>query len=86
MESHLFLASAIEPLGLTTQFRYDIHGNKISVLDPARSPSTCRSNALGLLVESTDAKGQVTQMTYDVLGSMLSRINCSGHLWSDCSN
>ena len=52
---------------------YDIRGNKIALTDPDRGAWTYRYNALDLLVEQTDALGQVTAMTYDVLERMLSR-------------
>ncbi len=52
---------------------YDIRGNKVAHSDPDKGAWSYRYNALGMLVEQTDAKGQVTTMTYDVLGRMLTR-------------
>jgi YD repeat-containing protein len=61
--------------GTTSSYQYDIRGNKIADSDPDKGAWTYGYNALGLLASQTDAKGQVTEMTYDVLGRMKIRID-----------
>ncbi|MEM7621293.1 MAG: hypothetical protein AAF228_12710, partial [Pseudomonadota bacterium] len=61
--------------GKSQSFHYNIRGNKVRDTDPDKGTWTYRYNALGLLVAQTDAKGQLTRMTYDVLGRMLTRID-----------
>src|SRR5206468_3697401 len=43
--------------------------------DPDKGTWSYGYNALGLLATQTDAKGQVTNITYDILGRMTSRID-----------
>ena len=62
-----------DPLGNAMTTSYDIRGNKTAMSDPDRGAWSYRTNALGMLVEQTDAKGIVTRMTYDALGRMLTR-------------
>ena len=61
--------------GTTSSYAYDVRGNKVSDTDPDKGTWTYAYNALELLVTQTDAKGQVTEMTYDVLGRVLTRID-----------
>jgi RHS repeat-associated protein len=56
-------------------FVYDDLGNKISDTDPDKGTWTYQYNARGELLSQTDAKGQVTKMTYDVIGRMVERID-----------
>lgn len=61
--------------GTASSFQYDARGNKISDTDPDKGTWTYTFNALGQIASQTDAKGQVTVMTYDLLGRMLTRID-----------
>ncbi|MGH1353269.1 MAG: RHS repeat domain-containing protein, partial [Methyloligellaceae bacterium] len=61
--------------GKVQTFVYDIRGNKISDTDPDKGTWTYRYNALGQIVDQVNAKGEVTRMTYDVLGRVLTRID-----------
>lgn len=47
---------------------YDIRGNKTSLVDPDMGTWEYTYNALGQLIEQTDAKQQVTRKEYDQLG------------------
>ena len=52
---------------------YDDRGRKTSANDPNMGPWEYGYNGFGDLTRQTDAKGQVTNITYDVLGRMVSR-------------
>lgn len=66
------LASITDPLGHTTQFTYDIHGNMISRTDPLGNTTSLSYDSEGRVVSSTDALGKTTKMTYD--GAELSQV------------
>jgi len=53
---------------------YDIRGRKIWNYTPDMGTWAYAYNALGELVKQTDAKGQLTTMTYDTLGRMTQRV------------
>ncbi len=63
--------------GEVTSYAYDIRGNKISDSDPDKGTWTYRYNALGKIVAQTNAKGEITRMSYDVLDRMLTRTDNS---------
>jgi RHS repeat-associated protein len=58
-----------------SSYGYDIRGNKLTDSDPDKGAWSYSYNALGLVASQSDAKGQVTTMTYDLLGRMLTRID-----------
>ena len=57
----------------TVTMAYDIIGRKTLLDDPNTGVVSYRYNALGLVAEETDAKGQVTHYTYDRLGRQVGR-------------
>ena len=59
---------------LETVNAYDIRGRKIYGYTPDMRNWTYVHNALGELVQQTDAKSQVTTMVYDKLGRMTQRV------------
>jgi RHS repeat-associated protein len=61
--------------GKVTSYGYDLYGNKISDSDPDKGSWTYRYNAFGDPVEQTNARGEVTRMTYDLLERMIGRID-----------
>ncbi len=71
----LGLVTSMTGGGITQSYAYNIRGNKVSDTDPDKGTWSYVYNALGLVVAQTNAKGEVTAMTYDVLGRMLTRID-----------
>ncbi|MEQ1593262.1 MAG: RHS repeat-associated core domain-containing protein [Thiobacillaceae bacterium] len=71
--NHFFSTNPLNQIfaPLTT---YDIRGRKVGSSDPDMGAWSYAYNALGELVKQTDAKNQVTTMSYDVLGRMVSRV------------
>jgi YD repeat-containing protein len=61
--------------GTYSQFVYNERGHKIWDYDPDKGWWAYRTNALGLVVEQTNAKGQVTRTSYDILGRPLTRVD-----------
>ncbi|MFD2263438.1 RHS repeat domain-containing protein [Lacibacterium aquatile] len=61
-------AGANGPQQVTSTATYDVRGRKVLNDDPDTGVSQYIYNALGELVEQTDAKGQKVQITYDRLG------------------
>lgn len=57
---------------------YDSRGRKVRMQDPDMGEWHYVHNALGELVQQTDAKGQVTSMQYDALGRMVQRTEPEG--------
>jgi RHS repeat-associated protein len=52
---------------------YDARGRKIATSDPDLGAWSYSYNTLNQLVSQTDAKGQTSQFTYDVLGRLIQR-------------
>jgi len=59
--------------GVTTSATYDLRGRKIAMSDPDMGRWSYAYDALGQIVQQTDAMGQVSVMKYDVLGRMTQR-------------
>lgn len=59
--------------GSITTLSYNQRGQKTNMLDPAMGTWDYVYNVYGELVRQTDSLGQVTTMTYDVLGRMTKR-------------
>jgi YD repeat-containing protein len=57
---------------------YDNRGNKISMNDPDMGRWTYTYNALGELINQTDAKNQTSTTCYDKLGRMTQRVEPEG--------
>lgn len=58
---------------ILTQAEYDRHGRRISIDDPDKGGWSYKYNALGELVEQTDARGLVQRLYYDALGRVFKR-------------
>lgn len=58
---------------IETVITHDVLGRAKSVQDPDRGLTNFVYNALGEILESTDAKGQKTRFEYDALGRMVAR-------------
>lgn len=58
---------------IETVITHDVLGRAKSVQDPDRGLTRFVYNALGEMLESTDAKGQKTRFEYDALGRMVAR-------------
>ena len=69
--------SETNPRGLTTQYRYNAHGQLTSTIRPDSSSSNSYDER-GLLRNITDANGQVTSLDYDGRGNMTSMRNDAG--------
>jgi RHS repeat-associated protein len=63
---------------VTVQMDYDTRGRKISSIDPDMGTWHYVFDGFGDLVSQTDAKGQTTTMSYDVLGRMISKTDPGG--------
>ncbi len=59
----------------TTEMTYDTMGRKESMDDPDKGTWTYKYNAFGELTSQTDAKGQTSNISYDLLGRMVSRMD-----------
>ncbi|WP_428249807.1 phage head spike fiber domain-containing protein [Ferrovibrio sp.] len=59
--------------GNVTSFSYDGRGRKVAMSDPDKGSWTYGYDVLGQLKYQTDAKGQTTNMAYDLLGRMTGR-------------
>lgn len=66
----------------TVSMTYDIFGRKASMDDPDKGSWIYRYNAFGELFKQVDAKGQITETDYDVLGRQVERrdFNAGGSL------
>jgi len=62
----------------TTVLGYDLRGRKTSMDDPDMGHWVYAYDALGQLRRQTDNKGQVSTLTYDVLGRMATRAEAEG--------
>lgn len=62
----------------TAIITYDVLGRKIAMVDVDTGSWTYDYNALGELVEQTDAKGQKTELFYDLLGRKVKRVESGG--------
>jgi RHS repeat-associated protein len=62
----------------TVHVDYDLRGRKIRLVDPDVGTWHYAYNAFGDLISQTDAKGQRTTMTYDVLGRMRTKTDPQG--------
>jgi RHS repeat-associated protein len=71
------LTDTFDPDGNSIHVQYEF-GRKISTDDPDLGHWLYGYNGFGELASQTDAKGQTTSMTYDVLGRMTSRTNTQG--------
>ena len=64
---------------ISTTLSYDFAGRKIGMNDPDMGVWTYEYDVLGNLLKQTDAKGQVTTLSYDAtVGRLLSRHNAAG--------
>jgi RHS repeat-associated protein len=61
------------PTGNQIKHVYDLRGRKTDSYDPDMGHWTYAYDAFGELVQQTDAKGQVTALTYDILGRLKHR-------------
>lgn len=60
--------------GLTTSFKYDIHGNRIALNDPNAGVLNTEYNEADQIVEHTDSKGNHTRYIYDFLNRLSQKI------------
>lgn len=59
------LSSVTDPLSHTTQYTYDLYGNRLSVMDPAGNVTQFSNDAEGRIVSIVDAMGETAQLAYD---------------------
>lgn len=59
--------------GSVTSFLYDNSGNRISITDPNAGTITSEYDKYGMLTLKTDAKGIITNYTYDILGRLVEK-------------
>jgi len=64
--------------GVTTTLTYDLRGRKTSMTDPNMGTWQYRYNIFGELIWQKDAKGQITELAYDGLGRLTSRVETEG--------
>ncbi|MDP2348541.1 MAG: SpvB/TcaC N-terminal domain-containing protein, partial [Gammaproteobacteria bacterium] len=64
-----------QPLNIETVIGYDLLGRRISLDDPDQGEWAYEYNRFNELVEQEDALGQRTEMSYDALGRMLTRVD-----------
>jgi YD repeat-containing protein len=64
--------------GNTLHIDYDARGRKWKSNDPDLGKWTYAYNGFGDLLTQTDAKGQITTLTYDVLGRMITKTGAAG--------
>ena len=64
--------------GIVSTIEYDLVGNKITMTDPDMGQWQYRYNGFGELVWQQDAKGQVVELDYDLLGRLLKRSEAEG--------
>jgi RHS repeat-associated protein len=76
------LTSETDPLGDTTQYRYDSSGNKTEVIDPDGNTTTFTYDANGNVLTQTDPLGGVTTSTYDANNNLLSQTDPLGRTTS----
>lgn len=67
------LARTVDPEGNEVQMHYNADGRKVLMNDPDKGTWTYEYYADGKMKSQTDAKGQRSEMTYDVLGRMINR-------------
>jgi RHS repeat-associated protein len=77
-ETCLYPVAEICPSRYLLYFEYDLRGRKIRSVDPDMGDWRYQYNGFGDLIGQTDAKGQTTFMTYDVLGRKTSKSDAAG--------
>lgn len=68
------LLKTIQVDGLELKNEYDKAGNKITSIDPDLGIWNYKYNGFGELIWQRDAKGQITEIVYDELGRILTKI------------
>lgn len=67
-----------DPAGNVITLEHDVVGRKTAIIDPDMGRWTYTYYVTGELKAQTDAKGQVTRVTYDRIGRMLTRTSYEG--------
>jgi RHS repeat-associated protein len=63
----------------TTSFTYDIHGNRVSVTDPAGNTTSYNHDELGRVVSETAPDGGRTTYVYDTRDNLMELIDANRH-------
>jgi RHS repeat-associated protein len=68
------LVGVVDPIGASSTFIYNIRGFKTKTMDADTGIWTFAPDSLNELKTQADANGNVTKMTYDLLGRLVSRL------------
>ncbi|MFZ4400623.1 MAG: T6SS effector amidase Tae4 family protein [Bacteroidales bacterium] len=63
-----------------TSFDYDLQGNRLSITEPNSGTTTTLYNAYGQVIKQKDAKGNTTEMKYDLLGRITKKTITEGDI------
>ncbi|MCC7490481.1 MAG: VCBS repeat-containing protein, partial [Gammaproteobacteria bacterium] len=70
--------TSIDDAGLLSSWTYDLNGHLVAMAHVDRGSWSYVPNSLGELTSQTNARGQTLQVTYDLLGRPLTRVEPEG--------
>ena len=73
---------ATDPLNHTTQWTYDVAGNKLTEQRPDASLTTFTYDSMNRVLTTTNALNQVTSYAYDAASNLTALTDANGHTYS----